>query len=331
MEQAWKDLHRAYGRSGIVLALGAGTSVGSGLPNWRGLLERVAEGTTGPRFSDLERAGLTLPAIAGVLERRFPGRESFVEAVRDGVYGDFPFYGGYEKSRIGEFTSFVRKTNASLRSVAAFSVMRTGKQTYAANPLLRSVISFNLDALFQAYVVARYRKRIVRTVERASASPRPGRVNVYHVHGFLRFDKKAKMLPYEAPDAVVLAETDYWDVIANPLGLFTYSFLYLLREYPVVFFGLSMTDDNLRRVLYFSVKEARESYMREGKSVPGEKLRRHFAILCRPRQSSVAKIFEESLAALGVNVCWIESFEEVQDRFAALYETTATARWSDVW
>jgi hypothetical protein len=55
---SWEALRDSYKKSGIVLALGAGVSVGAGLPNglpnWIKLLER----------SELSRpAGATLPGV----------------------------------------------------------------------------------------------------------------------------------------------------------------------------------------------------------------------------------------------------------------------------
>jgi hypothetical protein len=73
-------------------------------------------------------------------------------------------------------------------------------------------------------------------------------MSVYHIHGYLPPTR-------EPAERVVLTETDYFDVFAEPLGAFTYTFLYLLREFSCIFIGLSMRDDNLRRLLYYSARE----------------------------------------------------------------------------
>lgn len=329
----WQDLYDTYSKSGIVLALGSGVSVGCKLPMWRALLEEVCRRTSGPSLATLERAGLTFPVIASLLERRFADRSAFIKCIRDELYRNFPFYPkGYTESEVFRFVAFVQENNPSLRTVASLSVLRDKNDCYLPNPRVRSVITFNLDALFQAYILARYQKRLVRTVERATASSSPSKINVYHVHGYLRFDKEANNPKREAADAVVLTEPDYLDVLSNPTGIFTYSFLFLLREYPVIFVGLSMKDDNLRRVLYFSMKERRESYRKEGvENPPQRKLRSHFAILLRPECRELMEVYEDSLGFLGVNVLWLDSFAELEQKFAPMYESAGNQRWKDVW
>ena len=43
-ERDWKRLQGVYKYQGLVLALGAGLSYGSGIPTWVGLLERLGHG-----------------------------------------------------------------------------------------------------------------------------------------------------------------------------------------------------------------------------------------------------------------------------------------------
>src|SRR6185437_9069910 len=97
------------------------------------------------------------------------------------------------------------------------------------NSLIHGIVTFNLDALLQAYVRARYGRHLLRTTERASAGKKPHTISLYHMHGHLRFDEMAGDLTKEAPDAVVLTEQDYFDFFNNPNSMFNYTFLYLLR------------------------------------------------------------------------------------------------------
>lgn len=112
------------------------------------------------------------------------------------------------------------------------------------------------------------------TVERASAGPYaqsesergsfvPRRINIYHLHGYLRFDKKAGE-PRKETDKITLTEQDYFDVFNDPTSIFNYTFLHLLREWTCLFIGLSMQDENVRRLLHYSAKERMESLMAEG-------------------------------------------------------------------
>jgi hypothetical protein len=92
----WDRLSTIYKRSGIVLVLGAGVSVNSGLPNWSGLLQRLVTDSIGrgdnDLFGDLYSHGITLPVIASILEEHSSDRTEFIEQVREALYRDFPFF-----------------------------------------------------------------------------------------------------------------------------------------------------------------------------------------------------------------------------------------------
>ena len=141
------------------------------------------------------------------------------------------------------------------------------------------------------------------------------------MHGYLRFDRKAGEQTKEAADSVVLVEQDYFDFFNDPISLFNYTFLYLLREYPCVFVGLSMQDENIRRLLHFSKLERLRAFEAEGKKEKNvrDKLIRHFAILLRHARSRVDEAIEDSLDPLGTKVLWIDSFAEIPARLADMY------------
>ena len=220
---SWKKLNETYGKRGVFLALGAGVSLGSSLPTWIGLLERLSADLLGnkERFVQLRSCGFTLPAIAGILREKSDRRcgkratedqkkETFAESVRRALYQDFRFYPeGVGKSNRGQMVQTLKEENPTLRAVANLCAKalldgRTGKRAFEANPKIHAVVTFNLDPLLQAYCYARYEKRLLRTIERPSASRRPGKINVYHMHGFLRFDEKSGDRTKEAPDKMVL-------------------------------------------------------------------------------------------------------------------------------
>jgi hypothetical protein len=129
---------------------------------------------------------------------------------------------------------------------------------------IRAIVTFNLDSLLQEYTRARYNNPgLLRTIERATQSPDISKISVYHMHGLLRFDNKAKQAEKEAADAVVLTEQDYYNFFNDPMSLFNYTFMYLLREYSCLFIGLSMQDENIRRLLHYSREERRQSYLKK--------------------------------------------------------------------
>lgn len=332
-----EQLNQTYTKNGIVLALGAGVSVDSGLPNWVELLRRVCveSGCGAGLVDDLRGAGFGLPAIAGMLRAHCPPDRNFAEIVRKCLYQTFPEdLHGASWRNWGDLVPYIHSHNPTLRSVAALCAVATGSQpVFVRNRFIRAIVNFNLDAVFRVYVHARYGDPLlVRTIERPSKSSELAKINVYYMHGFLRFDSKAGDLEKEGVDKLVLSEHEYFDFFNSPTSLFNYTFLSLLREHPCLFIGLSMQDDNIRRLLHYSTRERYHAYLEEGKSPKKarEKVRRHFAILKYFDSGAVNTAVERSLAELGTSVLWIARYEEIPEILAQMY-SAGGGNWGAVY
>jgi hypothetical protein len=333
--EAWERLHASYRADGIVLVLGSGVSVSSGLPKWDALLERLAaDWAPDDRrlFKRLREHELSLPVIASILEERAGSREAFVERVRDALYREFDFKGtAIEGAARKSFRDDVRLRNTTLRAVAALCGKADGQVSFSPNRKIRAVISLNMDHLLQVYDGVHYGRRLLRTVESPSASANPEKISLYHIHGLLRFDRKAGQSTKEAAYGLVLTEQDYYDVYNNPLSVFNYTFMYFLREATCLFIGLSMQDENVRRLLHFSKKERLVGFEKEGrKDRLEERLLRHFAIIKQTGFESVDAAIEESLLPLGTTALWIEDYPEIPHRLEELYESNGD-RWALVY
>jgi hypothetical protein len=332
---SWQSLKSTYSKHGIFLALGAGVSVGSLLPTWVELLRRLSVEIMGSdtQFEALQSAGFTLPAVAGILKHSCPEPEDFARYVRKALYRDFPFFpAGVGKHNHTQLVHHVRDENPTLRSVASLCASRIeNERVFVANPLIHAVVSFNLDALLQAYIYSRYRKRLLRTIERPSASRRPEKINIYHMHGFLRFDEKWSDPSKGASDKLTLTEHEYFDFFNAPTSLFNYTFLHLLREYSCLFIGLSMRDDNIRRLLHYSKQERLNALLEEGQAPDKaeEATQRHFAILMRSGSRDMDDLLASSLLTLGTRVLWINAYTEIPERLGEIY-TSADSDWEAV-
>jgi len=92
----------------------------------------------------------------------------------------------------------------------------------------------------------------------------PNHIPVYYMHGYLRFDKRSFWKPKkEAPDVRVLTEQEYYDFVNRPTLIYTYTYLHLLRGHPCMFVGMSLLDDNIRRLLHHSLTERIDGHKRE--------------------------------------------------------------------
>jgi hypothetical protein len=360
---SWKDLTAIYKESGIVLAFGSGVSLGSGLPSWLDLLKWLADEHIGSGGSDtvekLRAQGFTLPAIASMIRAQMKSTHDFPDLVRKQLYKNFEPYKELEKLKCdgntidrelervvySKLVKDVQEKNDTLRAVSALCAKWSdGERLYVSNPKIHGIVNFNVDAIFRVYMAARYRKAnyiLVRTVERPNKKRDPNKISVYHMHGYLRFDDRAGDRSGEASDKLVLGEEEYFDFFNSPTSIFNYTFLHLLREYTCLFIGLSMQDDNIRRLLHYSRKERLQGYEDELSTVDekkkADKLKsaklstiRHFSILKHSESRQLDKLHEAALRNLGTAVLWISDFKELPNWIGEVYSSTGDS-WSSVY
>jgi hypothetical protein len=332
----WDEAVKVYAERGFVLVLGAGVSLGSGLPTWPELIRRLGERCIGTGsaelIAELEKIGYSYPAIAGIIRSKSDSDTTFLELVREELYRNFPFFRGILVLQENEFVDFVKQGNTTLRAVSAICAARSSNAGFVPNPRIHAVVNFNLDAVLREFTESRYNVNLLRTIERASATASSRKINTYHIHGFLQFDAQKIGKAESEANTMVFTEGEYYDFFGKPFGMFSYTLLHLLREHSCFFIGLSMIDENLRRLLHYSFSERVRSYQDEGvlaKDAAAESLR-HFAVLCHTDNGPVDDAIERSLADLGVSVAWLRDFPELPDQIGRIYASTGAA-WQDVY
>jgi hypothetical protein len=273
----------------------------------------------------LQRAGFSLPSIASALKASCPTNEAFVELVREQLYRDFPFNRKDVDSDEyrDAFVKYICDGNLTLKAIA--SLCTAGHREngpFSRNRLVHAIVNFNVDTIFREYIQARYRSLFVRTIERSTARPKSGRIGIYHMHGHLRFDPKQGIRSKEGTDKLVFTEQEYFDFFNRPTSLFNYTFLSLLREHSCLFVGLSMQDDNIRRLLHISTTEQVQDYRERDECEPDEKeIVRHFVILRRSGKTELDLMKQRSLLQLGTRVLWIDKRSDIVERLGTVYES----------
>ncbi|MFX0064253.1 MAG: SIR2 family protein [Candidatus Hermodarchaeota archaeon] len=335
----------AYQTKRLFLALGSGVSKQSTLPNWEELIRRLMLKAYKEKstmiLDNLKTEGYSLPAIASVVENKL-GSENFSEHIREAIYQHFHFF--KKELDPDALIKFIQDRNLTMRSVASLCVIKEDGY-FMANPHIRAIANFNMDSVLRAYIRFRYRNpgitkpndprfNPVRTIERPSNLPITDRLSMYQMHGYLRFEKDAiRKLAKESPDLRVFTEQEYFNFFSQPNNIFTYTFLHLLREHSCLFIGVSMNDDNIRRLLHYSKTETVESFEKEGIENPLESRKkaifRHFTIQ-KEIDPEIKEVIEKSLWRLGVYAIWVKKFEDIDKLLKELYESTGEYNWEDV-
>lgn len=282
-----------YGR--LTLVLGAGVSMGAGIPCWNDLLllllERMMKRIAKDHSLDLgsakgaefqKRYGASALIIGKYLKNNL-GKD-FTAELRDALYATNP------------------KTCPLIDAIVSLS-----RPKRARSPL-DSIITFNFDALIEENLDAeKIRNRPIYT---EAIKHKPSELPVYHVHGYL--PRKGR-IPANAD--VVFSEDAYHSQFLDPFSWSNLVQLTKLSQNTCLFIGLSLTDPNVRRLLDVSRRKN------------PNKVLSHYILKKAPSFTEgpdavddLGRFLEEQDAnALGLNVIWIEAFHEIQrilDRIA---------------
>ncbi len=142
----------------------------------------------------------------------------------------------------------------------------------------------------------------------------PNELPVYHVHGYL--PRKGRI---KKDTDVVFSEDAYHSQFIDPFSWSNLTQLNKLSQNTCLFLGLSLTDPNLRRLLDVAHRKN-----------PSRKLN-HYIIKKAPSFSGkndtiddLALLLEEQDAnELGLNVIWIETFDEIAPLIRRIAEKEA--------
>lgn len=250
-------LQRAWDSRQLVLFLGAGISLDYGIPAWRDLVVDLLFERTGRAkgMSDLppeyrralgrwltEYFDYDLTVLARVIrqelvrEKRRRGanaedaERAFLECVRKRLYSTLVVEPCAQHSTEQETTTLCAVAKLIERALC------NGR----GNSNVPVVLTFNFDDLLERELARR--GIATRPITNARRRPGPG-LPIVHPHG---------CLPLEGPlngDPIVFAEQDYHQLTDTAYHWAPTTIVSLLRQYTVLFIGMSMSDPHLRRLL----------------------------------------------------------------------------------
>ena len=293
-------LKQSYKNEGLVLFLGSGVSKKSGIPVWNDLVYDL--------FLALIRDKLGNRIEFIEYEEKF-----IIEKLKEFNDSSPLLQARYIRTGLGDsfdkifsktlYKNYARNTNSNLlKAISRLCVARK----------IRSIVTYNFDSLLEEILCETGLQ--FKSIYRDMDLPSQNELAINHVHGFLPENSEN----YEglAESLLVFSEEGYHSLIQDPYSWSNIIQLNLLRENTCLMIGLSMNDPNLRRLLAISAKRIDEprhyaiSMKQEIKRSPNIKTEirdKSLQAFANVNQDLQEKTFQQ----LGVNIVWIESYEEI--------------------
>lgn len=313
-----KDLQDAYSEGELALFLGAGVSVGAGVPNWDSLLNAMLAGMIRRHDSGVisddeireivarfRKIDNTSPLMVGRYLRRGLA-DRFADDITRFLYA-----------------SVARSTNDSsaadqsaVSTLAALARICVPRRSGSG---VKAVVTYNFDDLLEKQLETS--GVVHRPFFAEGEVPTRDELPIYHVHGFLPQSRAKYAMSADGVEGIVFSEEGYHRLFEDPYSWSNLVQLGLLRDATAMMIGLSLTDPNLRRLLEVSAKRNERFY--------------HYAILprlnidkfttancgesaIRTRLTAIEQflsvhhqIQEDLFAELRVKIIWIENFTEI--------------------
>lgn len=238
--------------------------------------------------------------IAQFLRKYIDSKETFLKLIRDVLYKNI------EKRSHKMVSSKTYGENKTLDAIISFCAAVPGsrlapesKNRWAINSKVGGILTTNYDNLVEGSFGSKFKISLLKPVAReGSKEAILGKrvIPVYHMHGYVSYIYDKNKPVWTKASEVVIAEDDYYRTFYNLLGFSNVVAMSFLRRFPCLFIGCSMTDRNIRRILYHLKKER----------ISSSEVHKHYAIL--PIKRNEEDEFNDSLLeAFGVTSIRIDS------------------------
>lgn len=242
-----RRLRNAYADKNLTLYLGAGVSVGSGLPTWEQLVlsmffSAMSQQSMGgwrpfPNYLfaiaewHLRRGAEPLEITARKIRKYYPQQDDFLREVRQTLYAGFA---GYNPDDFEVHPDAIRIGNSTLAAVAG--LCEGGADGSAP---VCAVITYNYDSLLETVLPDGSCQPIWK-----SSSLQSGCLPVYHVHGYIPFTGKGS-----TGEDLVFTEDQYHLAAQDPYSWANLVQIQSMSSSTGLMVGLSLSDRNMRRLL----------------------------------------------------------------------------------
>lgn len=201
------------GRGKVALFVGAGVSLGCGLPDWNALIDSLMRKAFPDQTQQAFEATDHYTAISRARLIRIKLSEKFCASVADALYSE-----SYAPSKTVD------------------EVVRSG---------IRRIVCYNFDDILEeAYATDGRKIHAVTQGERFNNNFRG--TTIFHPHGILPSNATTEELRCSK---IIFSENEYNDLYSSPHNWANLIQLSLLMNFTCLFVGCSLQDPNIRRLL----------------------------------------------------------------------------------
>lgn len=292
-----ESLKRKYQSEEVALFLGAGVSIDSGIPLWSKLINNLLASMITSRLKVTKISSEELNRIINIAYQN--QENSPITQMR---YIRSAFDNGTYNKLVHD-ALYANKPTIQSNLLRAISNICIPTRNHIG---VQGIVTYNFDDLIERRL--RSDNVSVNSIYDEGGCSSPDKLSVFHVHGFL-----PKKIDEDQEHELIFSEEDYHRVYRDAYCWSNIVQLNYLRENSCLFIGCSLTDPNLRRLLDVAARSNEDP--------------RHYALLRRPQISETAGISKEDIetyrkidmsikekcfATMGINIIWIDEFEEIQ-------------------
>ncbi|MFW5895352.1 MAG: SIR2 family protein, partial [archaeon] len=287
-EKYIEKLKNAFQNEKLVLFLGAGVSIDSGLLDLSNLTKKILSNAIQDRDEEIIEDQLyeylenQLENYSNITIVRFIKdilKDDFRKKVKEALYSEYSFDINQE-----DLMYEIRKLCTPERNIKG----------------IKAVVTYNFDNLLEMYL--NEQNINYNIIKGEDDSPNPDELSIYHVHGYLPYGEE----PSENNAPLIFSEQEYHEQYKDPYSWQNLSQLNLLRENTALFIGLSMQDPNLRRLLDISSTKSPKSVHYSILKNDWENENQHLENVFRSVEESTFK-------DLGVRIIWTTNHKKKAD------------------
>jgi hypothetical protein len=273
------NLHRAYLRRKLNVFVGAGISQGSGFPGWDAMNKALLQGYLASAIGSATPAALVAtPYIASTAEALYTvlGRDSVADFVQHASPATF-----------NELLAAVLYQGRGIDDLPVGSVHH---QISALTEGAR-VWTLNFDPLLELAMARRFSHK-AWTDFRSPGGTGKGKTRIEHLHGWIDPGGAAS-------NHLVLTESQYIELTASPSAAANSKLISMLAGDSItLIIGMSLADQNFRRVLYFLNKY-------------GLSTARNIYVVTVRQQPAVDHYLDMHWIQRGLHLLFLKNYEEI--------------------